>query len=224
MEFIEREDFLTTMNRRFKEIATEEGHCFFIMGEPGIGKTSLVKVFLNQVEDISTQYVCACDSLFTPRPLAPLYDLALQLKVDWSDKIDSIFSRAELFTRFLEELTRKNTPIILVFEDIHWADEATLDFIKFLARRISRIKCLFVLTCRDEEIHQHSPKRNLFGDLPPDTFTRVELTPLSRQAVQKLADEKGYNGEDVYTISGGNPFYVSEMLASYSPGVPSNVK
>src|SRR5436190_1790291 len=224
MELIERDDFLASLHNGFREAASGEGHCFFIIGEAGIGKTSLVKAFLKEIEDDSIEYIGACDSLFTPRPLAPLYDLALQINEDWVDKIQSISSRAELFTKFVQVLTHKQRPVVVVFEDIHWADEATLDFIKFFARRISRTKCLFVLTCRDEEIHQHSPKRNLFGDLPPDTFTRVELTPLSRQAVQKLADEKGYNGEDVYTISGGNPFYVSEILASYSPGVPSNVK
>ena len=82
MELIERDDFLDLLHSRFKKITSGEGHCFFIMGEPGIGKTSLVKVFLNQVENDSIQYVGACDSLFTPRPLAPLYDLALQLKED----------------------------------------------------------------------------------------------------------------------------------------------
>jgi DNA-binding CsgD family transcriptional regulator len=55
-------------------------------------------------------------------------------------------------------------------------------------------------------------------------FTRLRLTPLSREAVQQLAEQKGYNAEDVYSISGGNPFYVSEILASYSPGVPENIK
>src|SRR6185503_3338033 len=113
---------------------------------------------------------------------------------------------------------------LIVFEDIHWADEATLDFIKFLARRINRLHCLFILTYRDDEIHSHHPLRNVLGQLPPDSFTRLQLTPLSKQAVEKMAGEKGYNGEDVYSISGGNPFYVNEILASYSQGVPDNVK
>ena len=76
----------------------------------------------------------------------------------------------------------------------------------------------------DDEINQQYSLRNVFSDLAPDTFTRLALTPLSKQAVQKLADEKGYDGEDVYSISGGNPFYVSEILASYSLGVPDSVK
>ena len=150
--------------------------------------------------------------------------LLCSLKKTWADKIQSILSRTELFTKFVQELTNKNRPVVLVFEDIHWADEATLDFVKFFARRISRIKCMFILTYRDDEINQHHPLRNVLGDLAPDTFTRIQLSPLSRQAVYKLADEKGYDAENVYSISGGNPFYVNEILASYSPGVPDNIK
>ena len=224
IELIERDNFLSALDSGFREAASGEGYCFFIMGEAGIGKTSLVKAFLKKTEEESIQYIGACDSLFTPRPLGPLYDLALQINGNWINEIHSVSSRAELFSRFIQELTQKPKPVVIVFEDIHWADEATLDFVKFLARRISRLKCLFILTLRDDEINQQYSLRNVFSDLAPDTFTRLVLTPLSKQAVQKLSDEKGYDGEDVYSISGGNPFYVNEILASYSLGVPHSVK
>jgi len=224
MELIERDDFLDSLHNGFKKAAAGEGHCFFIIGEAGIGKTSLVKTFLKKIEDDSIEYIGACDSLFTPRPLAPLYDLALQINEDWVDKIHSISSRAELFTKFVQVLTHKQRPVVVVFEDIHWADEATLDFIKFFARRISRTRCLFILTSRGDEINQQHSLRNVMVDLSPDTFTRIELPPLSKEAVQKLADEKGYDAEDVYSITSGNPFYVTEVLASYNAGVPNNVK
>ncbi|HLI93581.1 MAG TPA: LuxR C-terminal-related transcriptional regulator, partial [Puia sp.] len=129
-----------------------------------------------------------------------------------------------LFNEFLQRFDQEAGPSLIVFEDIHWADEATLDFIKFLARRISRIRCLFILTWRDEEIHGTQPLRQLPGQLPPHSFTRIRLAPLSRKAVEAMAAAKGYRGEDVHGISGGNPFYVQEILASYSPGIPENIK
>jgi DNA-binding CsgD family transcriptional regulator len=138
-------------------------------------------------------------------------------------RVSDTTSRAELFALFTAEFTQHGKPVVLVIEDIHWADEATLDFIKFFARRISRTNCLMVLTFRDD-ITQNHPLRNILGELSPDTFTRIQLPPLSREAVQKMADEKGYIGEDVYLVSGGNPFYVTEIVASYSAGVPENVK
>jgi predicted ATPase len=129
-------------------------------------------------------------------------DIIWQVNKDlWPDS-HTIEERAELFTRIFRELSSLKQKILIVFEDIHWADEATLDFIKFLARRITQLRCLFILTYRDNEIHSHHPLRNVLGQLPPDSFTRMQLTPLSRQAVEKMAEEKGYNGEDVYSISG----------------------
>ncbi|HEY1870862.1 MAG TPA: hypothetical protein VGG71_07370, partial [Chitinophagaceae bacterium] len=132
--------------------------------------------------------------------------------------------RSALFANFFQELNTKSGRILIVFEDIHWADEGTLDFIKFFARRISQLPCLFILTYREDEIHSRHPLRNVLGQLPPDSFTKLFITPLSKAAVAKMAIEKGYSGEDVYSISGGNPFYVNEILASYSPGVPDNIK
>ena len=93
----------------------------------------------------------------------------------------------------------------MVFEDIHWADEATLDFIKFLARRITQLQCLFILTYRDDEIHFRHPLRNVLGQLNPDSFTRLQLVPFSRQAVEKLAVEKGYSGEEAGSVCRSPP-------------------
>ncbi|HRH59471.1 MAG TPA: LuxR C-terminal-related transcriptional regulator, partial [Chitinophagaceae bacterium] len=122
------------------------------------------------------------------------------------------------------ELKNLQQPAIVIFEDIHWADEATLDFIKFLSRRITQLECLFILTYRDNEIRSSHPLRNILGQLNPDSFMRMQLLPLSKGAVEKLAQEKGYNGADVYKITGGNPFYVNEIMAHYSRGVPDSIK
>ncbi|MBS1564401.1 MAG: AAA family ATPase, partial [Bacteroidetes bacterium] len=215
---------LDTLHAKYEAIAGGEGHCILVSGEAGIGKTSLVKAFCKEKKNSGNIYIGTCDALFTPRPLAPLYDIARQLDIPIGEFGGNIADRAQLFTRFFEALQKQQEPCLVVFEDIHWADEATLDFIKFLARRITRIRSLFLLTFRDDEISLQHPLRNLPGQLSPDSFTRLPLTPLSRAAVTELAAEKGYSGEDVYSISGGNPFYVTEILASYSTGVPDNVR
>jgi DNA-binding CsgD family transcriptional regulator len=224
MELIERAEFLTTIQNKFENVVNGEGHCVFINGESGIGKTSLVKSFCQDKKNDYKIYQGSCDALFAPRPLAALYDVIWQMQGDaWENKLN-ISNRSELFTMFLRELENQKQPTIIVFEDIHWADEATLDFIKFLARRITHIQCLFILTYRDNEIQSDHPLRNVLGQLSSDSFTRLQLIPLSRQAVEKMAIEKGWSGEDVYGISGGNPFYVTEILASYSAGIPENIK
>ncbi len=224
MQLVERESFISFLETKFERVAGNEGHTMLICGEAGIGKTSLVNTFCRQYKNDAVIFQGSCDALTTPRPLAPVYDIASQLRHDLWGNHEHNDDRAALFTAVLQELEQQKKPVLIVFEDIHWADEATLDFIKFLARRIKRIRCLFILTYRDNEINARHPLRSLLGQLPPDTFTRMQLVPLSRPAVEKMAMEKGYNGEDVYSISGGNPFYVSEILASYSPGVPDNIR
>jgi hypothetical protein len=224
MKLVERGEFLASLQTQLKNIEADEGHCVFVSGEAGIGKTSLVKAFLEENKGNCLIYQGACDALFTPRPLAPLYDIMWQVNSDLWPGNHASEERSELFSIFFRELSTQKGKIIIVFEDIHWADEATLDFIKFFARRISQLRCLFILTYRDEETHSRHPLKNVLGQLSPDSFSRLKLTPLSRAVVEKMAIEKGYNGEDVYNISGGNPFYVNEILASYSPGVPENIK
>ena len=224
MELIERSDFLDILQSHFGNIDEKGGHCIFISGEAGMGKTSLIKAFCKKIKGNANICLGTCDSLFTPRPLAPLYDILLQFKnmVQESNRENS--DHTSFFARIFQKLKNEKGISLVVFEDIHWADEATLDFIKFLARRISQLQCLFVLTYRDNEIHLNRPLRNVFGQLPVDCFTRLQLTPLSKQAVEKIALEKGYKGEDIYTISGGIPFYVTELLASYNPGIPDSIK
>jgi DNA-binding CsgD family transcriptional regulator len=224
MELIERDEFLDLLKKRFDNVVEAEGHCLFVTGEAGIGKTALVKAFCKKIEKDCDIYKGACDDLFTPRPLAPLYDIISHMNKDILPANHANTDRSNLFSKFFEEFRKREKKFLIIFEDIHWADEATLDFIKFFARRIVQLPCLFILTYRDDEIHSRHPLRNVLGQLPPDSFTKISITPLSKSAVKKMAIEKGYSGEDVYSISGGNPFYVNEILASYSPGVPDNIK
>jgi DNA-binding CsgD family transcriptional regulator len=221
IELIERAEHLTALHDKYKDMAAGEGHCIMLSGEAGIGKTALVRAFCHEHRHHAKVYLGTCDALFTPRPLAPLYDIIWEI---WEDQPGVPEDRSTLFTDFFHRFDHLPGPSLLVFEDIHWADEATIDFIKFLARRITRLRCLFILTWRDEEVHTGHPLRQLLGQLPPHLFTRIQLPPLSEAAVGNLAKTRGYRGEDVYGISGGNPFYVNEILASYSPGIPDNIK
>ena len=224
MELIERDGFLRSLETKFKSVIEGEGHCILLSGEAGIGKTSLIKSFYKEKKDNCKIYQGTCDALFTPRPLAPIYDIIWQIQKDTKENELYNVDRSLLFNQLFNGLEQQKKPVIIIIEDIHWADEATLDFIKFFARRIGRLQSLFILSYRDNEILDNHPLRNVLGQLPSDSLTRLQLQPLSRHAVEKMAEERGYKGEDVFSISGGNPFYVTEILASYSPGVPDNIK
>ncbi|MGC4104135.1 helix-turn-helix transcriptional regulator [Ferruginibacter sp.] len=224
MQLVEREEFLASLHQCFENVLEGEGHSMFVCGESGIGKTSLVKQFCRTVNKRATILLGTCDALFAPRPLGPLYDVLLQLKKDWTGYNETITDRTAFFAQLFLELKAHPHPVIILFEDIHWADEATLDFIKFLARRITQLPCVFLLTYRDNEIDARHPLRTVLGQLIPGSYSRIVLPHLSKEAVEQMAESRGYNGEEVYKISGGNPFYVQEMLASYNLGVPENIR
>ena len=225
MELLEREKYLNDLTEHYHQMESGSGHSIFLMGEAGVGKTSLVNHFVKKIESKSLIYSGACDSLFTPRPLGPLFDIAEQFDQDFIDLLRNEKDRSIIFGALIRKLSASTKPVILLFEDIHWADEATIDLIKFLARRIHQYKCLFLLTYRDNEIPSGHPLATIFGELPPDNFSKILIDRFSKATVDQLAVQKGYaSGDRLYALTGGNPFYVTEILASYSPGIPERVK
>ena len=165
----------------------------------------------------------ACEALFTPRPLGPLYDIVQQAQTPLRAALESDASRATLFAAVLDELTHDTTPTIVVVEDIHWADEATLDLIKYIGRRIQQTAMLLILTWRDDELIQDHPLRLVLGDLPTRAVTRLRLLALSEGAVAAMAQQVQRPAGRLYTITGGNPFFLVETLANDAPGAPASV-
>lgn len=224
MQLLERETQLEILLNGFSKATQGEGRSFFILGEAGTGKTSLIRHFAEQVKSQSSVFVSFCDSLYTPRPLGPVYDLAYKINRELASNLSSFTSRTDLFAAVYDAFTSTNVPSIFIIEDVHWADEATLDFIKFFSRRINHSSSLLLMSCREFEASCNHPLRNVMGELPRDSFSRISLPAFSRATVEKLARERGYSGENLYEITGGNPFYVTEMLASYREEIPDNIK
>jgi DNA-binding CsgD family transcriptional regulator len=222
---LERECELAALDALRGEIAAGQGRIALVTGEAGIGKTSLVERFLAQAREQRRPplrvFWAACEALFTPRPLGPLYDIAQQASTSLRALLEGDANRSAIFTAVLDELIQ--APTILVIEDIHWADEATLDLLKYLARRIHRTASLLILTYRDDELSRDHPLRLVLGDLPARDVTRVRLLPLSEAAVATLARQAGRSTGQLYAVTGGNPFFLTEVLASDTPGTPTSV-
>ena len=105
MELIEREEFLATLHTKFETAIKGEGHCILLSGEAGLGKTSLVRAFCREIKNDCKKLLGTCDALFTPRPLAPLYDIAWQMQSDIMHGINDRKDRTQLFTNLLKELS-----------------------------------------------------------------------------------------------------------------------
>jgi hypothetical protein len=131
--------------------------------------------------------------------------------------------RYEVFALILELMSRSLRATVMVIEDIHWADEATLDLIKFLGRRIDRTHGLLVLTYRDGQVPGDRPLRVARADIAASVLERITLTPLSPAAVSELASEAGGATDGLWELTGGNPFFLTEILGAEHESVPGSV-
>src|ERR1700704_520447 len=165
MELLERDHDLQVLAAALAEAIAGQGRIALVSGEAGIGKTSFVDRFVATSGRAMQILKGNCDALFTPSPLGPLYDIARQTGGRLLAQLESEAPRAALFSTMLDQLRDPEPPAILVIEDIHWADEATLDLIKFLGRRIAQTRVLLILTYRDDEPEVQHPLRMLLGDL-----------------------------------------------------------
>jgi DNA-binding CsgD family transcriptional regulator/tetratricopeptide (TPR) repeat protein len=129
-----------------------------------------------------------------------------------------------LFDAVLSELQHAVQPILFVVEDAHWADEATLDLLKFLGRRIDRTHCLLVVSYRDDEVASNHPLRRLLGELPASQLTRVDVQQLSPAAVETLARRALRSPAGIFEATQGNPFFVTELLQHGIDRVPRGVQ
>jgi DNA-binding CsgD family transcriptional regulator/tetratricopeptide (TPR) repeat protein len=224
MELLERASVLDTLGGLLAEARAGRGRLVLVGGEAGVGKTSLAAEFCNRQRHAAGILWGACDPLSTPRPLGPLVDIAPAAGGRLAELLRGEAPREVLFSTLLERLRRGPPPSILVVEDLHWADEATLDLLRFLARRIGTVPVLIVGTFRDDEVGASHPLRVALGDLAGSGLVRrVRLEPLSRQAVAALAGAAGVDHDRLYETTGGNPFFVTEVLAAGGEEIPVTV-
>jgi DNA-binding CsgD family transcriptional regulator/tetratricopeptide (TPR) repeat protein len=121
----------------------------------------------------------------------------------------------------LEELVAKPAPTVLVIEDLHWADEATIDAITVVGRRISRVPAIMVLTFRGGELDPDHPLHAALEAMRADISLYLQLAPLSPEAVRAIAGNN--DAGRVYEATGGNPFFVTELLAALPDDMPPSI-
>jgi DNA-binding CsgD family transcriptional regulator/tetratricopeptide (TPR) repeat protein len=223
MELVERDTLLQQLESLLADVARGSGHTVFLAGEAGIGKTSLLKALAEQRGN-ALLWWGACDALQTPQPLAPLLDIARGADVAFRAWLGPEATRAALFDAVLTELQRSRQPALLVIEDVHWADDATLDLIKFLGRRIDRAPVLLVASYRDDELAPSHPLRRLLGELPASLITRIDVPRLTPPAVELLARRALRAPSGVHALTHGNPFFVTELLRGGVDAVPRSVQ
>jgi class 3 adenylate cyclase/tetratricopeptide (TPR) repeat protein len=224
-KLLERSDAIETLaDSLARVVRTARGRLALVSGEAGVGKTALLRRFCEDQNQSTRILWGTCDPLFTPRPLGPLLDVAETCGGELGDVIEEGSKPQAVAAALIRELgSREQT--ILVLEDLHWADEATLDVIALLGRRVDAIPALVVLTYRDDELDRRHPLRILLGALATArSVGRLDISPLSRAALVQLAESHGVDPDELFRKTAGNPFFVTEALAAVEAEIPHTVR
>ncbi len=219
---LERDSEMEQLRHLLADLDSSGGRVVLVRGEAGIGKSALISEFISEVEDRVHVLFGECDDLLTPQPLGPIWDVARD-----EPSISAALTQGDrraVMEELLALLSRELRPAVLVLEDTQWADEVTLDVIKFLGRRIRRTNGLLVLTYRDGEVDTDHPLRQVIGELSPHNLMRVHLDPLSAEAIASLIEGTELDSDEVLALTGGNPLFVTEVLASGVDEVPVSVQ
>jgi predicted ATPase len=222
---LERTDDLSLLGEALAEVRrSSQGRLVLLAGEAGVGKTALLRRFCAEQPPSAGIMWGACDPLLTPRPLGPLLDIAEGTGGELEELLAGGAKPHEVVGALMRALAER-TGTIVVLEDMHWADEATLDALRLLGRRIDAVPALIVASYRDDELDRVHPLRIAIGELGGGpAISRLRVEPLSSAAVAELAEPHELDAEALYRVSGGNPFFVTEVLAAGVPALPQTVR
>lgn len=219
---LERDGDLAGLQRILRSVAaTGRGAVVSVTGEAGSGKSSLVRAFLEAVSPDVAVAAGGCDDLLAPRSLGPFRDMADALP-GVGTALTEQRPPEEVFPRLLRALAAR--PTVVLVEDVHWADDVTLDAIRYLARRIPGTPSLLLLTYRDEDVDLAHPLRRVLAGLSGSSSRRIELAPLSVAAVRRMSGADATEAAEIHRVTRGNPFFVTEVLATGGATVPTTVR
>lgn len=219
MHLFERETLLAELDDCLASARAGRGRLVCLEGEAGVGKTALAQAFAARARGQVRVLWGACEDLSTPDPLGPLYDIARD--ADWRMQGNlAASSKLALFSEALGVIGGE--PTLVVIEDAHWSDDATLDFVRYCGRRIETKPVLMLLTARDEDVGARSRVRRALVDVPAAARLRLDVPRLSEAAVAAMARSAGRDGMQLFAATGGNAFFLTEALRA--DGLPANVR
>ncbi|MEV3861100.1 AAA family ATPase [Streptomyces sp. NPDC050095] len=222
---LERDLELAGLAAAVRDAADGAGSVVLVLGEAGIGKSSLVRALPEVLPPGARLLVGHCDDLATGRPLGPLRDLVGSVGTELARALRDAGDRHRVHEALGAELAGGPRPAVLVVEDVHWADEASLDALRYLVRRVAALPAVLVLTYRDDQLDRGHPLRQLLGLVSGAARVhRMPLAPLSAEAVRRLSAAADLDPAQVYAVTSGNPFFVAEVVAAGDTGeVPPTV-
>ena len=214
----QREPELQQLAGAVERAASGSGGFVLVRGPAGIGKSSLLREFISRLGANAFLLFGMCDDMASPRPLEPLWEMA-----DLEPRLLPALRKSDpraVFEVLMELLARRSRPTVVVIDDIHWADQATLDLLLRVGRRVDRTHGLVVVAFRDEDTPLEHPLRRVIADVPPEAMVRVAPQPLNSETIADLTGED--RADELLLLTGGNPLLVTEMIRTGSE-VPASI-
>lgn len=223
MRLLERDPMLAHLRERRVETRAGQGRLVMVSGEAGIGKTTLLDAFTAGLPQTVRVLRGTCDPVTPGRPFAPVVDIAAQVGEGLLTALATA-DRDRVFDRFLALLRGLPAGSVVIFEDVHWADSVTLDLLRVVGRRLPDTRVLIVGTYRSHEVDGAHPLRLTLGDIPARLVSELRLPPLTLAAVRSLVGRTAIDPASLHESTGGNPFFVTEVIAAGGGNVPSTVR
>ncbi len=211
------------------------GRLVLVSGEAGIGKTALIEEFVAHVTESGTRIVMGhCHDLTDTPAYGPWYELfqraaqatdfpPLPIAFAHADGVGPVASQATLFAE-LRDLLQTAThaqPTLLVLDDMHWSDLASLDLLRYLAPIVQHLPLLLVVVFRTDELRADHPLAHalpaLIREVQPIRLPLQRLMPSEIQTLVRARYALPYHGERqlvsmLRARSEGNPFFLTELL------------
>lgn len=210
------------------------GQLVLISGQAGIGKTSLTQAALDAVPDGVIVLKGSSYDLGVTPPYGPWIELlrayepggnlprfpAIARSRDGLESMGSTQAILDDVMQFLTDVSASRS-LVLVLEDAHWADHASVELLRYLARLILPLRVLIIVTYREDELTVGDPLHLVLPLLVRETHaTRIMLRPLGEEHVRKLVDDRFLLSEGdavrltewLVRLGGGNPFFIGELL------------
>ncbi len=252
-----RDAELALLDDALRRVGAGESASVLVGGEAGIGKSRLTAEFRRRVADQATVLTGWClDYGSTPAPFGPLPAIlrgvldelgeradeaagpgrdALQLLLPERavGPVDRSAIRPEGLRETIANLLEAAAsvrPVVVVIEDLHWADAATLSMLSFLLRALAGRPVLFLLTCRIDEVRRGGEVRTFLAEaerarlLDRVTLDRLDASSV-RDLVQRLRGPVGDAGlARLMERSEGVPFFVEELLCNVQGPMPDTLR
>ena len=178
---IERDREFEVLAHLGAQAKSGEGSIVLVTGEAGIGKTTLINEYRKKFAHTYKFFVGASDPLAAPTPFGPIFEMAPLFDPSVKSLLKTTDSRLEIIEAVFADIAEASPTPVLVFEDIHWADSETLDFLSYVGRRISILPCLIILTYRNDEVEANSALQVTLGELPHSRCAPFAISPAEPQ-------------------------------------------